>query len=88
MNRPQLRDAAQAAGRVLADAVAARREENLEEMLTLPQAARIVGAWSLVHGFAMLLLDGRLNSIIARLQAGTTTDMLLDVMLTAPRSKR
>jgi hypothetical protein len=30
-----------------------------------------------VHGFAMLLLDGRLNAIMARLPAGTTSDRLL-----------
>jgi AcrR family transcriptional regulator len=87
MNRPALRDAAQTAGRVLADAVAARREENVEQMLTLPQAARFVGAWSLVHGFALLLLDGRLNPIIARMHPGTTADMILDAILTAPRLK-
>jgi AcrR family transcriptional regulator len=88
MNRPALRDAAQAAGQVLADAVAARREENVENPLTLPQAAAIVGAWSLVHGFAMLLLDGRLNSVLARMQIGTTADMLLNAVLTAPRGSR
>jgi hypothetical protein len=85
MKRPALRDAAHAAQRVLTDAVAAGRRENVEHILTLPQAAAIVAAWSLVHGFAMLLLDGRLNPVIARMQVGTTGDMLLEAILTAPQ---
>ena len=87
MSRPVLRDAAQAAGRVLAGAVAARRGENVEQALTLAQAASIAGAWSLVHGFAMLLLDGRLKAIIARMPTDTTPEMLLDAIFTAPRFK-
>ena len=88
MKRPALRDAAHAAQRVLTDAVAAGRRENVEHILTLPQAAAIVAAWSLVHGFAMLLLDGRLNPVIARMQVGTTEDMLLEAVLTAPQVGR
>jgi AcrR family transcriptional regulator len=88
MKRPSLRDAAHAAQRVLTDAVAAGRRENVEHILTLPQAAAIVAAWSLVHGFAMLLLDGRLNPVIARMQVGTTEDMLLEAVLTAPQVGR
>ena len=34
---------------------------NREEALSLDQAAAIARAWSLVHGFTMLLLDGRLT---------------------------
>jgi AcrR family transcriptional regulator len=85
MKRPALRDAAQAAGRVLVDAVAERRDENIEGKMTTAQAAGIVAAWSLVHGFAMLLLDGRLNPIIARMQAGTTADTLLEAILADER---
>jgi len=88
MNRPVLRDAAHQAGRVLADAVAARRKENVEKLLTLPQAADIVAAWSLVHGFAMLLLDRRLDFILTRTQSGTTADKLLEAILTIdPRAQ-
>jgi AcrR family transcriptional regulator len=85
MKRPALRDAAHAAQRLLTDAVAAGRRENVEHILTLPQAAAIVAAWSLVHGFAMLLLDGRLNPILARTQVGTTSEMLLETILTSPQ---
>ena len=88
MSRPVLRDAAQAAGRVLGDAVAARRGEEGGQVLTLQQAAGVAGAWSLVHGFAMLLLDGRLKPIVARMPIGTSADMLLDAILTGPRFNR
>jgi hypothetical protein len=37
-----------------------------------------------VHGFTMLLLDGRLSNILKRLPAGTDAETLLDAMLRAP----
>jgi AcrR family transcriptional regulator len=83
MMRPTLREAADQAGRVLAEAVATKREEKIEQGLTLGQAAGIVGAWSLVHGFAMLLLDGRLKTIMARLPSSTTEDRLLGAIFSA-----
>ena len=49
--------------------------------MTLEQAAAIARAWSLVHGFTMLLLDGRLRDILRRLPAGTDADKLLETML-------
>jgi len=77
MDRPALRAAVEASRRVLSGAVGASRSEEVEENLTLPQAADIVAAWSLVHGFAMLLLDGRLEPLLARLPPGTDADALL-----------
>ena len=74
-------------GRVLSGAIGARRKEEVEAKLTLPQAADIVGAWSLVHGFAMLLLDGRLKSLLARLPPGTDADALLSAIFTRARPK-
>jgi hypothetical protein len=50
-------------------------------MLTLDQAAAIARAWSLVHGFTMLLLDGRLQEILRRLPEGTDAETLLQAML-------
>ena len=47
----------------------------------LDQAAAIARAWSLVHGFASLLLDGRLKDILHRLPDGTGVDQLLHAML-------
>jgi AcrR family transcriptional regulator len=81
-SRPSLHKAAGAAFAGLAGAVAASRHEEIgEEGLTLEQAAAIARAWSLVHGFTMLLLDGRLSDILCRLPKGTSAETLLDAML-------
>jgi len=92
MTRPSLHEAATASFRGLANSVAAGRraaglEEHLSgealEALSLDQAAAIARSWSLVHGFTMLLLDGRLRDILHRLPAGTTPDQLLEAMMRA-----
>jgi AcrR family transcriptional regulator len=88
MTRPALRDAVAASGRVLSGVVGAVRDESLAPALTLPQAASIVGAWSLVHGFAMLLLDGRLKPLLARLPPDTDADDLLTAIFDAKRPKK
>jgi len=81
-SRPSLHEAAEASFAGLAGAIAASRHEQIEEgALTLNQAAAIARAWSLVHGFTMLLLDGRIEDILRRLPAGTDAEMLLDTML-------
>jgi AcrR family transcriptional regulator len=89
MKRPSLHEAASAAFAGLAGAIGATRQEQIhEQALSLEQAAAIARAWSLTHGFAMLLLDGRLAEILHRLPEGTTPEILLDAMLrlTAGRS--
>src|SRR5579883_1879865 len=81
-SRPSLHEAAEASFAGLAGAIAAKRQEKIsEDALTLDQAAAIARAWSLVHGFTMLLLDGRLEDIIDRLPDGSSTEQLLDAML-------
>ena len=91
MTRPSLHEAASASFAGLAGAIGASRHEKLEgetlEALSLDQAAAIARAWSLVHGFTTLLLDGRLQDILHRLPEGTGVDQLLDAMLrsTVPR---
>ena len=85
--RPALRAAVDRSTRVLSGAVGARREEKMEAMLTLPQAAGIVGAWSLVHGFVMLLLDGRLKPLMARLPPEVDADVLLGAVFANARPK-
>lgn len=81
MNRPALREAADASFAGLAGAIAARRHESISrETLTLDQAADIARAWSLVHGYTTLLLDGRLQDILAQL-SGVDAEGLLDAML-------
>ena len=82
MSRPSLREAAEASFAGLAGAIGASRQERIsEQALSLAQAADIARAWSLVHGFTMLLLDGRLTDILDRLPKGTDAGMLLDAML-------
>ncbi len=82
MSRPSLHEAANASFAGLAGAIGAQRQEQISERaLSLDQAAAIARAWSLVHGFTMLLLDGRLSDILRWLPAGTTPETLLDAML-------
>lgn len=84
-SRPSLHEAAEASFAGLANAIGMMRQEQISgDALTLNQGAAIARAWSLVHGFTMLLLDGRLKDILARLPEGTTAERLLEAMLTAP----
>jgi hypothetical protein len=88
MSRPSLHEAAEASFAGLAGAIGASRQEQInEETLSLEQAAAIARAWSLVHGFTMLLLDGRLKDILHRLPKGTDAETLLDAMLRATVGK-
>jgi len=48
----------------------------------LKMIARATASWSLVHGFAMLLLDGRLQNTLSLLP-GTSVDELLEAVLDA-----
>ena len=82
MKRPSLHEAANAAFAGLAGAVGASRHEHIaEEAPSLDQAAAIVRAWSLLHGFTTLLLDGQLSNILRRIPAGHDAETLLDAML-------
>jgi AcrR family transcriptional regulator len=82
MSRPSLHEAAEAAFAGLAGSIGASRHEQIsEQALSLEQAAAIARAWSLVHGFTMLLLDDRLSDILCRLPDGTDAETLLDAML-------
>ncbi|WLA77028.1 TetR/AcrR family transcriptional regulator [Bradyrhizobium diazoefficiens] len=84
-SRPSLHEAAEASFAGLANAIGAMRQEQISgDALTLDQGAAIARAWSMVHGFTTLLLDGRLSDILERLPEGTTAERLLEVMLTAP----
>jgi AcrR family transcriptional regulator len=82
MTRPSLHEAARASFAGLAGAIGASRQEKIhEETLSLEQAAAIARAWSMVHGFTMLMLDGRLVDILRRLPKGTEAETLLEAML-------
>src|SRR5271163_2314611 len=81
-SRPSLHEAANASFAGLAGAIGASRHEQISETaLSLDQGAAIARAWSLVHGFTMLLLDDRLSDILRRLPPGTGAETLLDAML-------
>lgn len=81
-SRPSLHDASEASFAGLASAIGAMRQERISgDTLTLEQGAAIARAWSMVHGFTMLLLDGRLQDILDRLPQGTTAEQLLETIL-------
>jgi AcrR family transcriptional regulator len=88
MQRPSLHEAASAAFAGLTGAVGVSRQEQIsEDALSLEQAAAVARAWSLVHGFTMLLLDGRLTDILRRLPKGNNVETLLDAMLRSTVSR-
>jgi AcrR family transcriptional regulator len=76
-DRPALAQAAGVTFGLLSDAAA----DGAEAQIALPAAARITAAWSLVHGYAMLLLDGRLDGLIGRLAPGSGPSALLESVL-------
>lgn len=78
--RPALREAMDDATRALAETVEDGRQDTPVEP-PLAKAARMAAAWSLVHGFAMLLLDGRLAGIMRQLPDEVGTEDLLTEML-------
>ncbi|RXH15487.1 TetR/AcrR family transcriptional regulator [Bradyrhizobium guangzhouense] len=81
-SRPSLHEAAESSFAGLANAISAMRQEPISgHALTIEQGAAIARAWSMVHGFTMLLLDGRLEDILERLPAGTTAEQLLEAIL-------
>jgi AcrR family transcriptional regulator len=85
MSRPSLHEAASSAFAGLARGVGASRHEHIEaEALSLEQGGAIARAWSMVHGFTMLLLDDRMSDILRRLPKGTTMDQLFEAMLKSP----
>ncbi len=73
--RPALRDAMARAYRVLQEAVAAAHPGRGD------MSARVARAWSLAHGFAMLLLDGRLDPLLADQSGAPEAMRLLEAIL-------
>jgi AcrR family transcriptional regulator len=83
MTRPALREAVEAARQALR--TAASSSAAVKASTPLQAAARATALWALVHGFAMLLLDGRLKNTLASLPDGAGSDMLLEAVLDAAR---
>jgi len=86
-SRAALREAMDDAAQALAETVEEGREESADAP-PLAKAARMAAAWSLVHGFSMLLLDGRIQAIMRQLPAGLGTEDLLTEMLAARSSEK
>jgi len=86
MTRPKLRAAARAGLEVLASALGPMGSPPSEDELTLAQAGRVARAWSIVHGFSMLLIDGRWKPLLALLPEGADSNALFEaVILTRDR---
>lgn len=74
--RPALRDAMARAYAVLQDAVAGAHPSDGADM-----TLRVTRAWSMAHGFAMLLLDGRLGPVLGAQSGAPEAIRLLEAML-------
>ena len=81
--RPALASAMQAAFQVLAGTAGVPAEPAAAA--SPAQVADIAAAWSIVHGFAMLMLDGRLKPLLARLPPGSDEMDLLRTALDRTR---
>ncbi len=84
MARPALAEAVGAAARALREA-ASLPGGNRTANPGPDQAVRAVAAWSLVHGFAMLLIDGRLHGVLSGIEAQDPAEALLDSVLRVTR---
>jgi AcrR family transcriptional regulator len=78
--RPALHEAMEQSFGVLMRGVSERRGEAAQGA-PLAVLADILRAWSMVHGFAMLMIDHRLEPMLSYLPAGTNANDLLRVML-------
>jgi AcrR family transcriptional regulator len=83
MTLPALQEAIEATRRTLRAATASAAPVPVLPPLQL--AARATASWALVHGFAMLLLDGRLRNTLDSLPE-PNVDVLLDAVLDALRA--
>jgi AcrR family transcriptional regulator len=85
--RPALRDAMTESNVALASGVGAQLGEIVTPgRLTLAQAAEMIRAWSIVHGFAVLLLDHRLDRFLSLAPNGDPASLLEAVLRGPPRS--
>jgi AcrR family transcriptional regulator len=81
--RPALREALDASRQTLR--AAGGKPDPDKTLSPLQAAAQAAARWSLVHGFAMLLLDGRLAGMIGSLPPGLDADDLLQAVLLTTR---
>jgi AcrR family transcriptional regulator len=84
--RPALHQAVQEAFGLLSRGVSARHEGEAPSA-SLALTAEIVRAWSMVHGFAMLMIDHRLDHVLSHLPEGADERTLLRAMLNIKGAK-
>ena len=87
VTRPTLRAAMDASFGALAGTIGELRHEGRDIPFSLAGVAQIGVAWSLVHGLATLLLDGRLDRLVAMLPPGADEDALVAAILTGEGPK-
>lgn len=87
LDRPPLAEASAAAFAVLSRTLAEMRQETAVAPLALDRAGQMVTAWSLVHGFSMLLIDGRLDPLLQQLPDGTGWPELLEAIVVWRRER-
>lgn len=78
--RPALHAAMDEAFGLLIRGVSARHGGE-KPSAPLSLTAEVVRAWSMVHGYAMLMIDHRLEPVLSRLPQGTSESDLLRAML-------
>jgi AcrR family transcriptional regulator len=83
MNSPSLREAIEDTRESLKKATTSASPAKPQPPLQL--AARATASWALVHGFAMLLLDGRLRHTLALLPGKADASVLLEAVLDVTR---
>ena len=83
VTRPALHEAMQEAFGLLMRGVSARHAGEAQATPPLAILAEIVRAWSMVHGFAMLMIDHRLDHMLSYLPNGTDARDLLRAMIRA-----
>ena len=79
--RPALHEAMQNAFGMLMRGVSERRGPPAGGLASLALLAEIVRSWSMVHGFAMLMIDHRLDQILSHLPQGTDANDLLRAII-------
>lgn len=82
-SRPALGEAIAESRQALADGAASSMGLPTGAPPGRAQLAHMVGAWALVHGFAMLLIDGRLDTVLRNWPDGPEWEKLLSAVLKA-----
>ena len=86
-DRPALKSALVDMATLLRGAVAARAG-GASGANPAAIVAGVTAAWSLVHGFATLLVDGRLAPLLAHVQGENPEGALLDLVLSSQKARR